>query len=138
MAKGTQYSKQFKEDAVRYRKDHPELTVQKAAENLGISESALKNWMKAARENEGSVPTRGTLFRRRTPSHAISTAARRKPMLAVIYCIYPAGHATSATARMKPITITLILFIRPPSRRHGRRYPLMIPVVGSARHLQTR
>ena len=31
MAKGTQYSKQFKEDAVRYRKDHPELTVQKAA-----------------------------------------------------------------------------------------------------------
>lgn len=60
MAKGTQYSKQFKEDAVRYRKDHPELTVQKAAENLGISESALKNWMKTARENEGSVPTRGT------------------------------------------------------------------------------
>ena len=60
MAKGTQYSKQFKEDAVRYRKDHPELTVQKAAENLGISESALKNWMKAARENEGSFPTRGT------------------------------------------------------------------------------
>ena len=55
-----EYSKQFKEDAVRYRKDHPELTVQKAAENLGISESALKNWMKAARENEGSVPTRGT------------------------------------------------------------------------------
>ena len=33
---------------------------QKAAEHLGISESALKNWMKAARENEGSVPTRGT------------------------------------------------------------------------------
>lgn len=60
MAKGTQYSKQFKEDAVRYRKDHPELTVQKAAENLGISESALKNWMKTARENEGSVPIRGT------------------------------------------------------------------------------
>lgn len=59
MAKGTQYSKQFKEDAVRYRKDHPELTVQKAAEN-GINESALKNWMKAARENEDSVPTRGT------------------------------------------------------------------------------
>ena len=60
MAKGTQYSKQFKEDTVRYRKDHPELTVQKAAENLGISESALKNWMKASRENEASVPTRGT------------------------------------------------------------------------------
>lgn len=45
---------------VREESNHPELTVQKAAENLGISESALKNWMKAARENEGSVPTRGT------------------------------------------------------------------------------
>lgn len=61
MTKGTQYSKQFKEDAVvRYRKDYPELTVQKVVENFGISESALKNWMKAARENEGYVPTRGT------------------------------------------------------------------------------
>ena len=60
MAKGTQYSKQFKEDAVRYRKDHPELTIRKAADNLGISESALKSWMKAAKENDGSVPTRGT------------------------------------------------------------------------------
>lgn len=35
MAKGTQYSKQFKEDAVRYRKDHPELTVQKLLRTLG-------------------------------------------------------------------------------------------------------
>ena len=48
MAKGTKYSQQFKEDAVQYRLDHPELPLRKAAENLGISESALKNWMKAA------------------------------------------------------------------------------------------
>lgn len=47
MAKDTQHSKQFKEDAVRYRKDHPELTVRKAAENFGVSESALENWMKS-------------------------------------------------------------------------------------------
>ena len=60
MAKGTQYSQQFKEDAVRYRKDHPELTLRKAAGNLGISESALKNWIKAAKNNEGNVPTRGS------------------------------------------------------------------------------
>ena len=60
MAKGTQYSKQFKEDAIRYREDHPELIIRKAADNLGISESALKSWMKAAKKNEGSVPTRGT------------------------------------------------------------------------------
>lgn len=43
MAKGTQYSQQFKEDAVRYREDHPELTIRKAADNLGVSESALKS-----------------------------------------------------------------------------------------------
>ena len=60
MAKGTQYSQQFKEGAVQYRKDHPELTLRKTAENLGISESALKNWMKASKEHEGILPTRGS------------------------------------------------------------------------------
>ena len=39
MSKGTKYSQQFKEDAVQYRKDHPELPLRKAAENLGVSES---------------------------------------------------------------------------------------------------
>ena len=36
MAKGTKYDQQFKENAVRYRLEHPELSLQKAAENLGI------------------------------------------------------------------------------------------------------
>ena len=60
MAKGSRYNQQFKENAVRYRLEHPELSLQKAAENLGISDSALKTWLRAARENEGSVPTRGS------------------------------------------------------------------------------
>lgn len=60
MSKGKQYSQQFKEDAVRYRKDHPELTIRKVADNLGISESALKSWMKSAKDNKGAVPTRGS------------------------------------------------------------------------------
>ena len=34
--------------------------LQKAAENLGISDSALKTWLRAAREHEGNVPTRGS------------------------------------------------------------------------------
>ena len=55
MAKGTKYSQQFKEDAVQYRLDHPELPLRKASENLGVSESALKNWMKAAKEHKGEV-----------------------------------------------------------------------------------
>ena len=36
------------------------LPLRKAAENLGVSESALKNWMKAAKEHKGEVPTRGS------------------------------------------------------------------------------
>ena len=60
MGKGKQYSQQFKEDAVRYKVEHPELTYDKAASNLGISDSALKSWVKASKENEGSVPTRGS------------------------------------------------------------------------------
>ena len=34
MAKGTKYSQQFKEDAVRYRLDHPEMPLRKAARIL--------------------------------------------------------------------------------------------------------
>ena len=60
MAKGTKYSQEFKEDAVRYRLEHPERALRKCAENLGISESALKNWMKSAKIHEGAVPTRGS------------------------------------------------------------------------------
>lgn len=60
MAKGKAYTKQFKEDAVRYKKEHPELTLQQAATNLGISDSALKHWISAAKANDGTVPTRGT------------------------------------------------------------------------------
>ena len=52
MAKGTQYSQQFKEDTIRYREDHPQLTICKTADNLGISESALKSWIKTSKENE--------------------------------------------------------------------------------------
>lgn len=43
MARGTRYSQEFKEDAVRYRLEHPEIALRKCAENLGISESALKD-----------------------------------------------------------------------------------------------
>ena len=44
-----------KEDAVRYRLEHPEIALRKCAENLRISESALKSWMKSAKEHEGTV-----------------------------------------------------------------------------------
>lgn len=60
MAKGTKYSQQFKEDAVRYRQEHPDLPLSRTAANLGISESALKTWCRTAKEHEGEIPTRGS------------------------------------------------------------------------------
>lgn len=54
-----QYSKEFKEDAVKYFNDHKELGVVACAKNLGISKSALTQWKKLYNQNEGEVPTRG-------------------------------------------------------------------------------
>lgn len=48
MAKSAKYSQHFKEDAVQFRLNHQELPLRNVAQNLGISESALKNWMKSA------------------------------------------------------------------------------------------
>lgn len=60
MAKGTQYSQQFKEDAVRYKEEHPEPTYDKIASNLGLSVAALKSWIIAKKSNEGSFSTRSS------------------------------------------------------------------------------
>ena len=55
----TQYTEEFKNDAVRYWKEHPELGINKCAQNLGISKTSLSNWRKLYDSNEGTVPTRG-------------------------------------------------------------------------------
>lgn len=60
MGNGQTFTKQFKEDAVKYKKEHPELTLVQVASNLGISLSALKHQIATAKENQGAVPTRGT------------------------------------------------------------------------------
>lgn len=36
------------------------MTLRKVAENLGISESVLKHWMKSSKEYEGVIPTCGS------------------------------------------------------------------------------
>ena len=59
MDMATQYTEEFKNDAVRYWKEHPELGIAKCAKNLGISKTALSNWRKIYDANEGTVPTRG-------------------------------------------------------------------------------
>lgn len=55
----TQYTKEFKNDAVRYWKDHQELGIAKCTKNLGISKTTLSNWRKTYDMDEGTVPTRG-------------------------------------------------------------------------------
>lgn len=83
MAKGTKYDQQFKENALRYRLDHPELSLQKAAENLEISDSALKTWIRAVRENEGSVPIRG--FENYSSSEAKEIARQQRELMDTKY-----------------------------------------------------
>lgn len=55
----TQYTEEFKKDAVRYWKEHKELGITACAKNLGISKSALSAWRKLYENNNGNIPTRG-------------------------------------------------------------------------------
>ena len=55
----TQYTEDFKRDAVTYWKEHQELGISKCAKNLGIGKSTLSTWVKIFEQNNGSVPTRG-------------------------------------------------------------------------------
>ena len=55
-----QHDKQFKIDAVNYVKEHPDLTQEECAKNLGIGLSTLQLWLMLYRDNNGDVPTRGS------------------------------------------------------------------------------
>lgn len=56
----TQYTEDFKKDAVRYWKEQPDLGISKCAKNLGVSKSALSTRGKSYDNNEGAIPTRGS------------------------------------------------------------------------------
>lgn len=58
--KNKQHTKQFKLDAVIYRKEHPDLTQTECAKNLGISVSTLAKWEAQFRLNDGNIPFRGS------------------------------------------------------------------------------
>jgi len=55
-----QFTKEFKEDAVKYYSDHKDLGLAVSAKNLGTSRTALSAWVKEAKVNKGEVPTRGS------------------------------------------------------------------------------
>ena len=45
------FTKDFKLDAIRYRNDHPELTLRQCASNLDIGESTLGKWINQKKDN---------------------------------------------------------------------------------------
>lgn len=56
----SQHTKQFKLDAVNYRKEHPDLTQVECAKNLGIGVSTLARWEAQFRNNNGDIPVIGS------------------------------------------------------------------------------
>ena len=56
----THHTKQFKLDAINYRKQHPDLTQVECAKNLGISVSPLARWESQFRDNDGDIPVIGS------------------------------------------------------------------------------
>ena len=60
MSKQQQHDKDFKINAVKYIEEHPDLTQEQCAKNLGIGLSTLSRWRQQYRPNDGDVPTRGS------------------------------------------------------------------------------
>lgn len=58
--KRNQHTKQFKLDAINYRKEHHDLTQAQVAKNLGIGISTLARWEAQFRDNDGDIPVRGS------------------------------------------------------------------------------
>ncbi|NLM17906.1 MAG: transposase [Candidatus Riflebacteria bacterium] len=44
------YPKQFKEDALLYVQEHPDLSLIQCAKNLGVNESTLRTWIRVEEE----------------------------------------------------------------------------------------
>ena len=55
-----QHDQQFKQNAVKYLLEHPDISLTKCANNLGIGSSTLSRWRKQFTDNNGVVPARGS------------------------------------------------------------------------------
>ena len=47
------YSPEFRAEAVRLVRSSPEKTIPKIAQDLGVSDNALRNWVKQAKVDQG-------------------------------------------------------------------------------------
>ena len=55
-----QHDQEFKQNAVKYYLEHPDLTQEDCAKNLGIGLSTLSRWIKQYRDTNGEIPVRGS------------------------------------------------------------------------------
>ena len=51
MPRYKRYSEDFKNDAIKYVEDHPDMLLQHAAEHLGIPSGTLNNWVRKYRRS---------------------------------------------------------------------------------------
>lgn len=49
------YDDEFKKDTLRYRRDHPELSVSAICRNLGISQPTYYKWLQEYQEANGEL-----------------------------------------------------------------------------------
>lgn len=55
------YDQEFKDNALKYKKEHPELNVSACCRNLGISTATFYNWQRSAEASDtGKVVHRGS------------------------------------------------------------------------------
>lgn len=73
----THHTKQFKLDAINYRKEHPDLTQVECAKNLGIGVSTLARWEAQFRDNDGDI------FPLSVPAVTLLMKRRKSPALSV-------------------------------------------------------
>lgn len=55
-----QHDEDFKINAVKYVEEHPDLTIEQCARNLGIGLITLSRWIQQFRTNDGNIPVRGS------------------------------------------------------------------------------
>ena len=58
--KRKQYDLEFKKAAIKYISEHPDMTHDECALNLGVGSSTLAKWKRQFKENDGVMPFRGS------------------------------------------------------------------------------
>ena len=58
--KSKQHDKEFKLNAIKYVREHPDLTQEECCKNLGIGLSTLSRWKAQYEDHDGDIPIRGS------------------------------------------------------------------------------